>query len=39
MDNYKTYSEIKRLLNEYWEIKNGARYDEFIMKLTEVLKI
>jgi len=33
------YSQIKSLVDEYWELKDEKRYEEFILKLTEILDI
>lgn len=39
MANYMEYSQIKQLINEYWILKREEKYDEFIKKLTDILKI
>lgn len=39
MNEWIRYSKIKNLVDEYWEMKDGKRYDDFILKLTEILQI
>lgn len=33
------YSQIKELINEYYELRKVENYDEFITKLTEILNV
>ncbi len=37
--NFKDYSAIKNLIDEYWILNDAGKYDEFIAKLTEILRI
>lgn len=39
MANYKDYSAIKRMIEEYFLLRKDKNYDEFIKKLTEILRI
>ncbi len=39
MMKYKEYSEIKRLIDIYFDLKKGSNYDEFIRKLAEILRV
>ena len=39
MGNYREYSEIKRLVEEYFELKEDKKYEEFIRKLVMILRI
>lgn len=37
--SWRQYSELKKIINQYWEMKDDEKYDEFIKKLTEILDI
>jgi len=39
MNSYKEYSAIKRLIDEYFEIKEWDKYEDFIQKLVKILGI
>jgi hypothetical protein len=38
MGDYQAYSDIKNLINEYWELKDQAKYDEFVRRLCDILR-
>lgn len=39
MGSYREYSEIKRLIDEYFELQEDKKYEEFIRKLVMILRI
>jgi DNA-binding transcriptional regulator PaaX len=39
MSNWQQYSALKNLINQYWELKDQEKYDEFIKKLTDILDV
>ncbi len=39
MASYKEYSAIKRLIDDYFDLKKGSNYEEFIQKLAEILRV
>jgi cobalamin biosynthesis Mg chelatase CobN len=39
MTSYKEYSEIKRLIDEFFELKDKKRYEDFIIELSKTLNV
>ncbi len=39
MADWELYGDIKKLVDEYWQLKDEAKYDEFINKLAEILDV
>lgn len=39
MENHQEYSAIKRLIDDYFEIKGEKKYEDFIKKLVMILRI
>ncbi len=39
MADWALYGHIKNLIDEYWQLKDEKKYDEFIAKLAEVLDV
>ena len=39
MNEWIRYGQIKNLVNEYWELKDYEKYNEFILRLTKILEI
>jgi hypothetical protein len=37
--NWQQYSNLKNLINQYWNLKKTKEYDEFILKLTQILDV
>lgn len=36
---YQTYSEIKQIIDEYFDLREGKKYEDFIKKLVMILKV
>jgi hypothetical protein len=39
MGRYKEYSAIKRLLDEFFVLQDGKKYEDFIKKLVKILGV
>ena len=39
MNSYKEYSEIKNLIDQYFILEEGKKYEDFIKELVMILKI
>jgi hypothetical protein len=39
MGSYREYSEIKRLIDEYFALHEDKKYEDFIRKLVMILRI
>jgi hypothetical protein len=39
MGSYREYSEIKRLIDEYFKLQEDKKYEDFIRKLVMILRI
>lgn len=39
MNSYKEYSAIKNLIEEYFNLKEGHRYEDFTRRLVDILNI
>lgn len=39
MADWKQYSAIKQLIDQYWNLKEDKNYDEFIRKLAKLLNV
>ena len=39
MNSYKEYSEIKNLIDQYFILEEGEKYEDFIKELVMILKI
>ncbi len=39
MDRYEVYSQIKCIMNEYFELKDEKKYEDFIKKLVMILEL
>jgi hypothetical protein len=36
---WQRYVEIKKLIEDYWQLQEGKRYDDFVRKLLQVLDL
>lgn len=39
MERYKEYSAIKNLVDQYFILEEGKKYEDFIKELVNILKI
>lgn len=39
MDSWIIYSQVKVLINEFFELQEGKKYEDFIRDLNDILKI
>jgi len=39
MNAWKRYSEVKMLVEKYWQLQEGKRYEDFIKELTRILDV
>lgn len=39
MNNWQQYSAIKRMIDEYFNLRDDKKYDDFIKKLVMILKV
>ena len=39
MNSYKEYSEIKRLIDDFFILQKDKKYEDFIKQLVEILKV
>lgn len=39
MVTWKQYNEIKKLINQYWVLREDKKYDEFIKLLVDELRL
>lgn len=37
--DWQRYTEIKNLIENYWQLQEGKKYDEFMRKLLQVLHL
>lgn len=39
MKAWMLYSQIKQLIEKYWQLKKGEKYEDFIKELCNILKL
>lgn len=39
MNSYKEYSAIKQIIDEYFNLKDDKKYEDFIKKLVMILEV
>lgn len=39
MEKYHQYSAIKRMIDEYFNLRDDKKYEDFIKKLVMILKV
>lgn len=39
MASYKEYSEIKQVVEKYWVLAEGKKYEDFIKELVMILRL